>query len=285
MKKQILFLSLGSIASLNALAAAPNAVFEGLYGGVMGGLVHTKAQTSVNTNTLSDTPFAGSDTDLSSSPQNVNQTKNSGIGALYLGYGKFINNSRFYMAGEVFGDFAKRNPASSTYNSLAGFTPAEYASLATNTQVKLNNGEFGVDFRPGYLVAPNTLLYGRIGAAFNKISLTTNNTYVVAGSKEGEGSYSYTSTLPVTNTKNALGLRLGLGAEHYLGNNFALTFDYIYTYYGKVTASNTGNTTGADDTGSAVITTGGFTGQSSTKVSTQAAMLGIKYYFPVNGRR
>jgi opacity protein-like surface antigen len=68
-------------------------------------------------------------------------------------------------------------------------------------------------------------------------------------------------------------------------DKLAVTADYIYTYYGKAKTTGIGNTTsivsGGEEGPSTVPFTNidGLEAQSSGRISTQSAMLGIKYYF------
>lgn len=278
---------LAVIISSPTCAMAYTTLFNGYYGGVMGGIMQTDTQISASSSAAYNT-FFFTDKELALAQSNVNVFKYSGAGAIYLGYGHFIPNSCFYLAGEIFGNWAVRNNAlrNHAYHSDLDvfFGDNHHESLTNLTSTKLRNSEFGIDIRPGFMMDTNTLLYGRIGLAFNK--LTTKNT----------NDFAYTGLLPVfpplttshsflnqSKTKNKTALRLGIGLEYHVAENLSVTADYIYTYYGKVNTSAVGDTTfnNGEDFDRAIpnFVKDGSTTQSSSRMYTQTAMLGLKYYF------
>jgi opacity protein-like surface antigen len=237
-------------AHFTALAndnGANASIYNGFYVGINGGVIQTNANISNNV-------FADSAQALS---QNAKITQIQGGATLYFGYGQLISCSNFYFGGEIFGDLYSRSTAinNSSFQAEPGLTEVE--TLTTQTKAKLSNGEVGIDLRPGLLLDPATLVYARVGAAFNKLSLTSN------------ANFSFEQVIAESSTKNATGLRLGLGLESYICKNTALTADYVYTTYGSI------NITGqAPDS---AITS--LSNQTSANLKTQMFAVGIKYYF------
>jgi opacity protein-like surface antigen len=283
-KKATLF---ALIISAPTCAMAYNTLFNGYYGGVMGGIMQTDTQISADSSAEFNT-FFSTDKTIAMAQRNVNVFKYTGTGAIYLGYGHFIPNSCFYLAGEIFGNWAARNNAlrNAAYQANLGGSIFEqyYVSLTGLTSSKLRRSEFGIDIRPGFMMDTNTLLYGRIGLAFNKLTTTNTNDFAFTGLAPLlpalTTSHSY---LNQSKTKNKTALRLGLGLEYHVADNLSVTADYIYTYYGKVNTSAVGDTTfnnGEDfDTFITNFVEDGAVAHSSTRMYTQTAMLGLKYYF------
>jgi opacity protein-like surface antigen len=76
-------------------------------------------------------------------------------------------------------------------------------------------------------------------------------------------------------------LRVGLGIEHCICPNLTVTADYIYTYYGHVSVDGIGDASGSldDGDGEAQFTPNGLVSRASSRLSTNAAMIGVKWYF------
>lgn len=199
------------------------------------------------------------------------------MGDIYLGYGKYFT-PKLYLAGEVFIDFAGRK--NTLDNSATRISPADDQDMATlNTRAvsQLRTAEFGLDLRPGYLFDTNTLMYGRVGVGFNQLKSnnTTNFLFTYTGT---DPALSYNSPLAYNNTKNVAALRLGVGVEHAVSTNLAVTADYIYSYYGSINAQGVADTYSNNGT-DPQTTTNGLVSNTSAKLSTQALMLGLKYFF------
>jgi hypothetical protein len=105
--KKVALLVLGLGAPAYAMSAVPGTMFNGYYGGIMGGVVRTESQFSTYSSAAYNTYFY-TDKLLASSQSDVDVFKYNGAAAIYLGYGQFIPDSKFYLAGEIFGNWAKR---------------------------------------------------------------------------------------------------------------------------------------------------------------------------------
>ena len=236
----------------------------------MGGVLENNPRISSSANSTYFDAFTGGSLDqLSSFQRHIPINKWTGTGALYLGYGRFINNTSLFVAAEIAGSLAQHK---TTLHNFANhqFTSAFQDSLATSSTVTLNSGEFDFDLRPGFLMDTRTMLYGRVGGALNQLTLNTKNNFSFTTPPT-----TYDSPLSQHKNKNVVGIRLGAGIERSVKQNLSITADYIYTYYGKVSTSGVANTQDP------VVVTNGLIGRSSASLFTQAAMLGVKYYFPV----
>lgn len=111
--------------------------------------------------------------------------------------------------------------------------------------------------------------------AFNELHLTSKSNFAYSDDSIGPSVPLVNSLLTSSETKDVVGLRLGIGLEQELFDDLSWTIDYIFTDYGKVDVFGQGDTTSNNDS----VTSGGLTQDSSVRVNTQSLMLGIKYYF------
>ena len=190
-------------------------------------------------------------------------------GMAYLGYGS--SWQRKYLGAEVFAQAAAHNKlegnlAHSFLATGVGFNTQQIDFTST---VKTSSIQFGGDLRPGILVTPLTLLYGRVGVSAAKIhthvdvlnSTNSSNveTFSVPGSFESEA------------WKAAF--RLGLGLEYLLTLKLHLRADYIHTNYGILSFSKNATSTGSS--GSTVFVSSTL----SDHVKNNTVLVGLTYYF------
>jgi opacity protein-like surface antigen len=83
--------------------------------------------------------------------------------------------------------------------------------------VRVGPWYYGIDARPGILLSPSTLLYGRIGVCGTSLKLNTDasNEFTAVGTFEQ-------TSFSGSKRRNGAFLRLGGGIEHHLTSN--LTF-------------------------------------------------------------
>lgn len=245
--------------------------FDGYYAGIMGGVIQTNTKLNIDAASLFvSNAVSGS---VSLAEDRVPIYHYTGIGAIYLGYGNFFNDSNFYWAAEIFGNLRKsENTLNDAEAEPLNIGIGINTSIASSTTVKLRDGEFGADFRPGYLFDLNTMLYGRIGVAFNELTIdnTTTFTYLSQGPL-------LTSIESSSNSRETAFLRLGVGVEHKFCCNATITADYIYTHYGKLRTSGLANSTSGED-GAILTNNNGLSGQASATVHSNVVMLGIRYF-------
>lgn len=247
----------------SVFASHDDGLFRGFYSSLSAGGVQTAAKIDTATSALVTVGVAES----FATPLTSRDWNNSGTGALTLGYGDFIANN-FHLAGEIFVNVARRHN-SQNISSLVT-EGADALALGTITSAKLRNWEYGVDLKPGYLYNPCSMVYARVGAAFNRLTVDSasalNN---VAGGAQADSFVSF------SDDRSRAGLRLGLGLEHAMTPNLSFIADYIYTHYGRVSANGAAD---AFSPGGATVALG-LQDTASARLHSQSATIGLKYYF------
>lgn len=223
--KRIMLLPLLVMCSKSLLAGGPGPIqidsvpsFKGPYLGVGVDGVFPLYHAQVDTRITARLPY------LSEVNSNSNIGANDVFGNIFGGYG-FVFNS-FYVGPEVYFSAGRRPAADLTIQALNTF-PNEL--LSTYTMAKLNAWEVGVDGRLGWVATPATLLFIRLGAAFNNIALNSNTTAYTDGTFVPE-----TKLLNYTTSKSLVGFRAGTGLEQKLTPSLSVRADYVYTYYGTL---------------------------------------------------
>jgi len=136
--------------------------------------------------------------------------------------------------------------------------------LINEVTVKLRSFEVDLDAMPGFLLTPHTLLFARIGAAFNKLKLNSNSVGEDFGNRSGKAEVS------LADNKSKVGVRAGLGLQEQFSDNFSIRADYIYTYYGR--SSVAGETVFSGATNDSLFNT------TTVKASKQVVMLSLVYH-------
>jgi opacity protein-like surface antigen len=266
MKKRSIYGLLPIVLLAAVSTAHADCPFEGGYAGLAIGQSSTlgRSRTADSLRAV----FPGGVSEVGEQSERNGLKKNSFAGEIFTGYG--CDWDKFYLGAEAYFKTARgraKNTATSTMTTtLPTFGAPITLNSTTTTTAKLRNGEFGIDIRPGVLLTPSTMLYGRVGAAFNRIQLHT--TTVVNNNA---------ATLVNSRKKNATGLRLGGGMEHEFCSNWALRVDYVYTSYRKVngSASQAGAIVAPPlGTGTVATSTTG-----SAKLNNHTTMLGVAYYW------
>lgn len=131
-------------------------------------------------------------------------------------------------------------------------------NFSNHIQTKLTNG-FAILFKPGVTFnQQKTLLYLLVGPQWGKFSSSTSTLFTDTSETE-HPVVGMTSTSQSDEYKS--GWTFGLGAEHYLNDDFHIGIEYQYTDYGSVYSS---------DTTSDVFKSGGIVGSISSNGSTDA---------------
>jgi opacity protein-like surface antigen len=210
-----------------------------------------------------------------SSGSTVNLKKNSFAASLFAGYGYSLCS--FYLGAEI---FAKQTHTGTTQTDIAAFSqviPGSTANLNVISSVttKTKNTEFGVDFRPGYLLTDCSLLYARFGAAYNKMTLAASLNFIA----DSPGNFS-TVALPSSESqnKNVLAYRVGAGLEQKVSCNLSVRFDYIFTRYGNITINSSGSVEALNALAGGLATTFAASGTTS-KMHNHLFMIGLSYYW------
>ena len=193
------------------------------------------------------------------------QRKNNFTGEIFIGYGYACENAYLGIEGYVRGSkykvttsnsSAPRSAVSATHfgamdtvgaTEITGtFVPPfsltdPTLTLSSTTQTKLRPVEFGIDFRPGFVACENTLVYARVGVAFNRVStkVCSNAAFNTANAIPVGVNSTPTNVFTASNTlshkKSRAALRVGGGIEQKLSDCVSVRLDYVYTNYGRVT--------------------------------------------------
>lgn len=255
--------------------------FNGFYMGVKGGGLQTRVDANINSSAnylFGGNPNIGKLSDVA----NLNLQKNTGLGSAFLGYGQLINQSLLYLGAEVFANYIGNHDLKINYNATDirnnDINQGNDRFLSGNVRIEPNNFEWGGDLRPGFVVGCKTLLYGRVGVAFQDIDVASANTFTFVN-RVISPSVTFVTPLSKTHNKNITALRLGGGIEESLSNHISANVDYIYTDYGSQRVNAISNISAATNSGNLVVTPDGFTIHDSIKTSSQAVLAGLTYHF------
>ncbi|MDR3436565.1 outer membrane beta-barrel protein [Telmatospirillum sp.] len=177
--------------SLPAVASAGN--FDGIYGGAqIGG-----AFTSLEKTNTSPIYSGGGD-------KNDSLSANGVVGGVFAGYG-YVLPYNIFVAAEIDATFGGRDYS-------------ETISDPTNPyQSKIKTGtEWGMSFRPGYVINEHALVYGLFG--FERTPLKSTST-----------------ASEVTFDKTQTAFRLGLGTEISIYGPLTFRADYVHTFLDDIT--------------------------------------------------
>lgn len=198
----------------------PLVAFEGLYvGGAVGGALLDGRQPGVGTGVVTTTS-----PNIYTSEHNTHYFDEKFLGELYAGIG--YRRRTLYLGLEAFGKYSKHHVSHDLKND--NIFPIEAASegIFHHNSVTLGPWHYGADFRPGILLTPQTMLYGRIGVVGTRFSFNTRikNSLVIPGNS---------FEIPVSESAHKHGhfLRVGLGMEQFLGTHLAFRWDYVFTNY------------------------------------------------------
>ncbi len=169
-----------------SLPATAQSVFDGAYIGAQIGMGQTSADGNYEPGTSGNSAFSFSD------------DENGLNGGIFAGYGKNIYQN-FWLGGEF------------AYSR----SDAEYKYDDGTVNGKIEQNEtWEIALRPGYLIQPETMVYGRLGLV-----------------KTNFDAYASDGTTTISGDKTLDGVRFGLGVEHSLENNFSIRLDASYTNY------------------------------------------------------
>lgn len=251
-----------SIIAVSFFFIHPLLSFEGLYiGGGPGGSLLDGRQEGFSVGTLT----SGSISNVYTGDHSTDYFKESPSGQFFIGYGA---RWRCLFAGvEVFGQYLRHSDHHHFLNdNIFPLDPASEGIFNSN-RATIGPWHWGVDFRPGVLLTPQTLLYGRVGItqAHVKYSSIVSNVLVLGPT---------TSVISVNERAKRCQhfLRVGLGVEQFLCPQFSLRWDYAYTKYKFLTTQN-----GAFQPG----TTNVLSVSDSNRLSlrTHELTLALSYYF------
>ncbi|MBS0350974.1 MAG: hypothetical protein JSR33_07305 [Proteobacteria bacterium] len=316
MKKKLIgsLLSFASYLTFTAaLAGGPEVAvepeyFSGFYIGVTGGLhvatfdgsstVDAPEDVVIHTETHTQKPYVRDTTVLSAGNllnNDIGSSSYDGYAGLHGGIGKTYNH-RWYTGIDAFGEWGTQQDDENNSGTLNNLTVAHSTingNYSSATSVKISN-TFGVDFKPGILISPTTLLYGKVGAVWADIKIhnsfsTTASAKIdtpFRGKEVVNSNGNFSGQSDNDDTKSAL--LLGVGCEQYIYKDW-ITFDVEYNYedYGHISTSTDVEGGGsatisrhfyppvtADNTLISAVNT-----QATAHVKVSAIMAGFNFYF------
>ncbi|MBS0288656.1 MAG: outer membrane beta-barrel protein [Proteobacteria bacterium] len=266
------------LSCMTSFAQAHDSPFDGFYlGGSFGGTSTSVVQDQITEFRV----FDDSNDDLEVftfhiDGPNALKTSNSLKGAIFAGYGQAWN--QFYFGGEIFVDLARYKNYNSVEDDFTLGSPngivgqfLTYAIVTGNsTHTKLNQFQYGLDLRPGVLLTPTSMLYGRVGFAINDLDLNSDSFVLASDVGDIEGG---SLALSLSEEKDKVAWRIGLGLEQSILPCLSCRLDYIYTYYGK--ARVTGDVTTFVNPSFFII----LDDDTFVKTYNNTVMLGLSYYF------
>jgi hypothetical protein len=313
MKKKIIYSSaLAALLSASsiALAGGPEFIpvedyFSGFYLGGTGAFHHADLEGSTTTNFGGNTfvttgRFAGIVTTVPMQTLAVNDTSGrslDGYGGVQGGFGWTFNH-QWYLGIIGFGEFGKQSSTSSTNKTLDNFDAFHGAitNLATaNTNLNIQvESNYGVAAKLGWVVAPRTMVYGKVGASWATIDVTETSSAANDFTISAIGVPIFNDTARVvnpqsTNSDTKLGLLLGIGFEQFVyADLVSVNVEYDYVNYGSVNTdptflqfSNTVTVIGSppvDTTPNGSRDTN-LSSSGSGKATINSLLVGVNFYF------
>jgi hypothetical protein len=226
-------------ASTGAYAATAGKVAQGFYLGASAGAANTNVKYNMvtsgkmvkpETNVLDNTGAFGLNT-------KSNTGKMAGIFGLLAGYN--FQSGSLVFGGEIYGGF---DSTKVTVNDTTGSGSKE---AAFSTTVKRTNF-MGFAPRLGFMVAPNTLMYARLGVEFGKwkAQIAPDAASLSAARTEWNAAFPLpagiadaqlaASQATISGSKGGMSFAPGLGMEVYMGKAF-LRAQYSYLFGPKIT--------------------------------------------------
>ncbi|MGA2654809.1 MAG: outer membrane beta-barrel protein [Gammaproteobacteria bacterium] len=165
-----------------------------------------------------------------------------------VGLGYQLVDGPLYLGAQISGTFSDKRSfaANETHHYLIKAEERQVASIDgtsnTQTQVSLSDTELDFDLKPGYIFADNFLVYARIGVAFTQLDMNSAGVWTAVGTTYAPGFIQNTNQASDANrtSKDVAGFRAGLGAEYLLSEHIGLSLDYIFTDYGDISMTISG---------------------------------------------
>ncbi len=152
-------------------------------------------------------------------------------GDIFAGFG--LNCDQLALGAEIFVGIQHYKESHTTAsNGSTSFSSIFYNTVNT-TGVKIKPFHAGLDVRPGFIINPTTMLYARVGFEFANVKMD-NRTVFYGRDLQVEA---FKQNYLISQTKNVVALRLGLGIEENVAEHLNLRVDYILTNYGRLTMS------------------------------------------------
>lgn len=227
MLNTLLFTAAVVSAASVASAATNGKVAQGAYLGASAGVANTNVKYNSYASGL-DSSTGSTITSTEVHALNQNAGKAAGIFGLIGGYN--FQSGSVVFGGEIYGGLDSTKVTA--YDDAVSGSSAERAVIGTVTVKRTNF--LGIAPRLGFMLAPNTLMYARLGVEFGKWKATSTpnmnsayNTNAYTGDMTEERKVNKSS-------KGGMSFAPGLGMEVYMGKAF-LRAQYSYLFGPKVT--------------------------------------------------
>jgi len=314
MKKKIIYSSaLAALLSASsiALAGGPEIIpvedyFSGLYIGGTGAMHHATLDGGSSVDFLGFTPIIPILPPLFAAGNVFNDDVGGGsvdgYGGIQGGFGWTFNHV-WYLGIQGFGEWGSQ---SNSNNGQVGPTTVSIlpaggilGGLVTNTNqantsttVKISN-DYGVAAKLGYVVAPRTMVYGKIGASWADVkvsnSTTASNSFNINLILPSLINISTNAFASSDTTQNETGLLLGIGFEQFIYQDMvSFNVEYNYVNYGTVDTGPTQlfGSSSLNILGINVLNTPvaglPFTTQANGSATVNSLLGGINFYFGRN---
>ncbi len=171
-----------------------------------------------------------------------------------VGLGYQLVDGPLYLGAQISGTFSdERNfNENETHHYLVTAEERQKASIdgtsSTQTHVALGDSELDIDLKPGYIFGDNFLVYARIGVAFTQLDMNSSGEWTAIGTTYANPPNQPPIIIINTNqasdsnatSKDVAGFRVGLGAEYLLSEHIGISLDYIFTDYGDISMTISG---------------------------------------------
>lgn len=191
----------------------------------------------------------------------------------YLGVEAFLHNTHYeFKAKHTFSAASEAEFAQATLNANLNNSSA--------TRTRLSPIEPGIDVRSGIFLTPCTLLYGRLGVGYNKLTLHADtHPSVLFSFTPGATPLTGDERESSTRRKKMGALRLGIGLEQNICENIYIRADYVNTHYrGTKLRTPAENHTITTPTGDTLTYTASTTSR-VTSFFNNTVTLGMSYYW------
>jgi opacity protein-like surface antigen len=186
-------------------------------------------------------------------------------GVVFLGYG--WERHRLYLGGELFATADSHTSMDCTGKVQISFPTLDTVyTTSYDTSIQSSTWQYGFDLRPGVLLNPLTLLYGRVGVSAAQIKANSDALFA-----ENAENWSLPESVSASMWKAIF--RVGAGLEYLLTSRLHLRADYVFTNYGIVSFND--EVTGVDIDGDSVT----LTNTLSSHLQSNSLVVGLSYYF------
>jgi opacity protein-like surface antigen len=323
MKKKIIcssvltaILSASSLALAGGIEVIPEPdYFSGFYVGGIGGVHHNTFSGSSQVVATSDFDIGTPTIDIPNltttlieagviSDSDISGGDFDGYGGVQGGFGKVFYH-HFYAGVQGWGEWGNTSVTETQtmpvllaqnipiLNGETALFVEPSAAASTSTTMKISS-DYGVVAKLGWIVAPRSMFYGKIGASWANIKVSTSldvDTFSTVENVADTNVFVNTSSLDTgtsSNSSTKIGLLLGIGFEQFVYQDVvSVNVEYSYVNYGHV-STTTDELTGSASLfaapsgtllASPIVADTDIVQTASTSVQVSSLMAGLNFYF------